>query len=173
MRILVDVRRRATFFAAVACTLFIPTVYDATDPLIGGRNHIGLVFVIAMLISFWQFHTATVLAIFTDRVRRRHHLVRGRWAVAVAATAVVVGFRSSHVDATNHLLPPAHANQPGMQLFLWAGSGFIIWVCGEPAANHLRFLPKVDSPRFKAGFGCFAGGCIFMGLSLANRLTLG
>ena len=72
---------RATFFAALACTLFVPAVYNATDPLLGGRNHVGLVLVAAILISFWQFRTATVLAIFTGKnakARRRNHLVRGR-----------------------------------------------------------------------------------------------
>lgn len=124
---------RATFFAALACTLFIPAVYNAADPILGGRNHVGLVLVIAIIVIFWQFHTATVLAAVRDQVRRRHHLMRGRVAIAVAGTCVVAGFFASRVDVTDQNLPLAYSNQTGMQVFLWMGSAFIIWVCADAA----------------------------------------
>ena len=57
---------RATFFAALACTLFIPTVYTAADPLLGGHNRIGLLLVLTIIAGFWQFHTATILAVSTN-----------------------------------------------------------------------------------------------------------
>lgn len=164
---------RATFFAALACTLFIPAVYNATDPILGGHNHVGLALVIAIMVSFWQFHTATVLAAVSGQVRRRHHLVRGRLAIALAGMCVVAGFLTSRVDVTNQNLPLAYVDQLGMQLFLWMGSAFIIWVCADAALTCLRFLPRMRSGTFKSGFGCFAAGCIFMALALGNRLLLG
>lgn len=164
---------RATFFAALACTLFVPAVYNAADPILGGRNHVGLVLVIAIMVSFWQFHTATVLAAVSSQVRRRHHLMRGRVAIAVAGTCVIAGFFTSRVDVTNQNLPLAYGNQPGMQVFLWTGSAFIIWVCADAALTCLRSLPKMRSRTFKSGFGCFAVGCIFMALALGNGLALG
>ncbi|NVN00047.1 hypothetical protein [Arthrobacter sp. SDTb3-6] len=164
---------RATFFAAVACTLFIPAVYIAADPLLGGHNHVGLLLITAILAGFWQFHTATVLAAITNNARRRRHLGRGRLAAAVAGACVIAGFAASRVDATNQNLPLAYGNQPGMQLFLWAGSAFIIWVCADVALTCLKFLPRMRSRTFKSGVGAFAAGCTLMALALGNRLALG
>lgn len=164
---------RATFFAAIACTLFIPEVYANTDPLLGGRNHVGLVLIIAIMAGFWQFHTATVLATFIDDVRRRHHLKRGRLAAIVAGTCVVYGFSVSHVEVTNQNLPLVYGNQPGMQLFLWTGSAFIIWVCSDVALNCFRFLPELRGRSFRSGVSCFAAGCLLMAMALGNRLALG
>ncbi|MFQ4149724.1 hypothetical protein AAGW05_13680 [Arthrobacter sp. LAPM80] len=153
--------------------MFIPAVYTAADPLLGGRNHAGLLLVIAILAGFWQFHTATVWASFSDEVRRRSHLMRGRLAFAVASTCVIAGFLTSRVEVTNQNLPLAYGNQPGMQLFLWAGSAFIILVCVDITATCLKFLPELRSGTFKSGVGCFAAGCGFMTLALGNRLALG
>lgn len=164
---------RATFFAAIACTLFIPSVYAATDPLLGGHNHVGLVLILAILAGFWQFHTAMVLAVFDDEVRRRHLLRWGRLASAVAGTCVVAGFSLSKVDVTNRNLPLAYGDQPGMQLFLWTGSAFIIGVCVSVARTSLQFFPQMRSRTFQSGVGCFAIGCVFMVVALANRLALG
>lgn len=164
---------RATFFAALACTLFIPAVYMAIDPFLGGRNRVGLLLVLTIIAGFWQFHTAMILAVFTDKERRRHHLMRGRLGSAVASACVVIGFSTSHVEVTNQNLPIAYGSQPGMQLFLWVGSAFIIWVCADIALNCLRFLPKMVGKSFKSGVICFAAGCILMALALGNRLALG
>ncbi|MCU6479811.1 hypothetical protein [Arthrobacter sp. A2-55] len=164
---------RATFFAAVACTLFIPAVYNAADPFLGGHNHVGLALIAAIMAGFWQFHSATVLAALTDQARRRRHLRRGRLAAAAAGACVVAGFATSRVDTTNQNLPLAYGTQPGMQLFLWAGSAFIIWVCADVALTCLRFLPRMRSRTFKSGVGAFAAGCILMALALGNRLALG
>lgn len=163
---------RATFFAALACTLFIPDVYIAVDPLLGGHNRVGLLLVLTIIIGFWQFHTATLLAVFPDQARRRRHLMRGRLGAAVASLCVVIGFSTSDVEVTNQNLPIAYGNQSGMQLFLWVGSAFIIWVCADVALNGLRFLPKMRGRSFKSGVSCFAVGCILMALALANRLVL-
>ncbi|MDD0856765.1 hypothetical protein NHF46_01000 [Arthrobacter alpinus] len=164
---------RATLFAAIACTLFIPSVYAATDPILGGHNRVGLVLVLAILAGFWQFHTAMVLAAFNNEVRRRRLLRWGRLAAAVAGMCVVAGFLLSKVDVTNRNLPLAYGDQPGMQLFLWTGSAFIIGVCVSVARTSLRFFPEMSSRTFQSGIGCFATGCIFMVLALANRLALG
>lgn len=164
---------RATFFAAVACTLFIPVVYNAVDPIIGGHNHVGLVLIVAIMAGFWQFHTSLVLATFADDLRRRHHLMQGRLAVAVAGSCVVAGFVGSRVDVTNQNLPLAYGNQAGMQLFLWMGSAFIIWVCTDVALNSFRFLPGMHGRSFRSGVACFAAGCLFMAMALGNRLAVG
>lgn len=164
---------RATFFAALACTLFIPAVYTATDPLLGGRNHVGLVLVVAVMAGFWQFHTATIFAAISNALRRRRHLLLGRLAFAVAGSCVVAGFLLSHVEVTNQNLPLAYGNQPGMQLFLWMGSAFIIWVCADVVLTCLRFLPQMRNGTFKSGYECFAVGCILMALALGNGLALG
>ncbi len=164
---------RATFFAALACTLFIPAVYNTVDPLLGGHNRVGLLLVLTIIAGFWQFHTAMILAVFTDKERRRHHLVRGRLGSAVASACVVVGFFVSRVEETNQNLPIAYGNQPGMQLFLWVGSAFIIWVCADIALNCLKFLPKMLGKPFKSGVICFAAGCTLMALALGSRLALG
>lgn len=91
---------RATFFAALACTLFIPANCNAVDPLPGGNNHVGLLLVLTIIASFCPFHAATIPAIFTDQARRRHHLKRGRLASAVAGTCVS-GIFGSHVQVTD------------------------------------------------------------------------
>ena len=164
---------RGAFFAAVACTLFVPAIYNAADPFLGGKNHVGLVIIIAVLAGFWQFRTATVLAAISDEARRRRLLKFGRIAVAVAGTCVVVGFFSSHLEVTNQNLPLAYGNQPGMQLFLWTGSAFIIWVCTDIATACLRFLPKMGRRTLRSGFGCVAAGSFFMAMALGSYLALG
>lgn len=164
---------RGAFFAAVACTLFVPAIYNAADPFLGGKNHVGLVLIIAVLAGFWQFHTATVLAAISDEARRRRLLKFGRIAVAVAGTCVVVGFLSSHLEVANQNLPLAYGNQPGMQLFLWTGSAFIIWVCTDIATACLRFLPKMERRTLRSGFGCVAAGSFFMAMALGSYPALG
>ena len=91
----------------------------------------------------------------------------------MACASVVIGFSMSNVEVTNQNLPIAYGNQPGMRLFLWVGSAFIIWVCADVALNCLRFLPKMRGRSFKSGVVCFAAGCILMALALGNRLALG
>lgn len=164
---------RAIFLASVALTLFIPAVYNSVDPVFGGHNRVGLLLVLAIMAGSWQFHTAMVLATFTDEVRRRRHLMRGRLAAAVAATCVVTGFSVSHVEITNQYLPLVYANQPGMQIFMWMASAFIIWVCVDVVQNCLRFIPKMHGLSSKSGVACFAIGCIFTTLALGNCLAIG
>ncbi|MBW4095414.1 MAG: hypothetical protein HIU81_08565, partial [Acidobacteria bacterium] len=135
--------------------------------------HIGLVLLAAIMIGFWQFHVATIVAAIPDERRRRHHLTRARAAIAVAGIAVVLGFVSSNVPVTSHDLPLVYGNQPGMQVFIWAGSAFIIWVCTDAAVTFFRFLPALKSQSFKAGVTCFAFGCMSMVIALGNRLALG
>jgi len=48
---------------------------------------------------------------------------RGGWA------GWPLTFSVSRVGVTNQNLPLAYGDQAGMQLFLWSGSAFIIWVC--------------------------------------------
>lgn len=66
---------RATILAAIACTLYIPAFYYGVDPLLGGHNRVGLATLLSLLLGFWQFRTAILLAAVADvDVRRRHHL---------------------------------------------------------------------------------------------------
>lgn len=163
----------ATFLAAVALTLFTPAVYAAVDPILGGNNRVGLLLVLAIMAASWQFHTATILATSNDAARRRRHLMRGRLAAALAGICVVTGFFVSHVEVTNQYLPLAYADQTGMQLFMWAASAFIIWVCTDIVLSCMRYLPKMCGRSFKSGVVCFAVGCIFTALALGSCLAIG
>lgn len=53
---------RATILAAVAWTLYVPAVYYGVNPLLGGRNRVGPVTLVSLLLGFWQFRTAIALA---------------------------------------------------------------------------------------------------------------
>src|SRR6478672_5619356 len=71
---------RATILAAIACTLYVPAVYCTVDPWLGGHNRVGLVTLLSLLLGFWQFRTAILLAAVTDTEVRRRQLALGRLA---------------------------------------------------------------------------------------------
>ncbi|AIX99903.1 hypothetical protein ART_0305 [Arthrobacter sp. PAMC 25486] len=52
--------------------------------------------------------------------------MRGRLTAAVTGTCVVTGISVSHVEVTNQNLPLVYGDQPGMYLFPWMGTAFII-----------------------------------------------
>jgi hypothetical protein len=164
---------RATVFAAAACTLYVPNVYNTVDPLLGGHNHVGLATLLLLLLGFWQFRTAIVLAIVADNERRRRRLLLGRAAIAAAGLAVSAGFFASRVDRTDQTLPLAYGDQPGMQLFLWTGSAFIIWVCVDIVMVCRRHRPTMKTSSFRAAFMLIGIGCTWFCLVLANRLLAG
>lgn len=164
---------RATVFAAAACTLYVPNVYNAVDPLLGGHNHVGLATLLLLLLGFWQFRTAIVLAVVADNERRRRRLLLGRAAIAGAGLAVSAGFFASRVDRTDQTLPLAYGDQPGMQLFLWTGSAFIIWVCVDIVMVCHRHRPTMKTSSFRAAFMLIGIGCALFCLVLANRLLAG
>lgn len=163
-----DARRgsvfRATILAAIACTLYIPGIYYGTDPLLGGRNRVGLIMLVLLLLGFWQFRTAILLAVVADERRRRHQLAGG---------VVVVSFLTSHVESTDRNLSLTYGDQPGMEVFLRAGSAFIIWVCCDIARVCWRNIPGMQSPAFKTGFVLIGIGCLAFCLVLLDRLLYG
>lgn len=164
---------RATILAAIACTLYVPAVYYTVDPVLGGHNRVGLVTLLSLLLGFWQFRTAILLAAVTDTEVRRRQLVLGRFAAAAVCTTVTAGFLASRVDGTDPNLPLTYADQPGMAVFLWTGSAFIMWVCLDIARVCRSNVPHMHAPAFRSAFSLIAGGCVLFALVLLDRLIYG
>ncbi|MDQ0769508.1 hypothetical protein QF031_002257 [Pseudarthrobacter defluvii] len=164
---------RATILAAIACTLYVPAVYYWGDPLLGGRNRIGLVTLLSLLLGFWQFRTAMLLAAVPDAGVRRRQLALGRWVTFAACTAVTAGFLGSRVDTTDPNLPLRYGDQPGMAVFLWTGSAFIMWVCLDIAWACRSHIPRMGAKVFRSAFTLIAGGCVLFALVLLDRLLYG
>ncbi|WP_434619840.1 hypothetical protein [Arthrobacter sp. A5] len=95
--------------------------------------------------------TGILLAVVADERWRRHQLAVGRAAIVLAGVTVVVTFLTSRVDATDRNLPLTYGDQPGMEVFLWAGSAFIIWVCCDIARVCWLNIPGIHSPPLKPG----------------------
>lgn len=164
---------RATILAAIACTLYIPAVYYAVDPLLGGRNHVGLATLLSLLLGFWQFRTAILLAAVDDLEVRRWQLAFGRWAAVIACSAVTAGFLGSRTPVTDPNLPISYGDQPGMAAFLWTGSAFIMWICLDIARVCHKNLPNMRGSAFRSAFALIAIGCILFALVLLDRLLYG
>jgi|GEM_PF-7057066 len=164
---------RATILAAVACTLYVPVVYYNADPLLGGRNRVGLITLVSLLLGFWQFRTAILLAAILDVETRRRQLAIGRWAAALACAAVTGGFLASRVDVTDPNLPLTYGDQPGMALFLWTGSAFIVWICVDIARVCRRNIPQMHARIFRSAFALIAIGCFLFALMLLDRVLYG
>ncbi len=164
---------RATILAAVACTLYIPVVYYSVDPLLGGRNRVGLVTLLSLLLGFWQFRTAILLAAVPDVHVRRRQLAFGRWVAGFACSAVTVAFLTSRVEVTDPNLPLTYGDQLGMAVFLWTGSAFIMWICVDIARVCRRNLPQMHAQVFRSAFALIAGGCFLFALMLLDRVLYG
>ena len=164
---------RATILAAVACTLYVPVVYFSVDPLLGGQNRAGLVTLLSLLLGFWQFRTAILLAAVPDIQVRRRQLTFGRWLAALACTAVTAGFVTSRVEVTDPNLPLRYGDQPGMAVFLWTGSAFIVWICIDIARICRRNLPQMHARVFRSAFALIAVGCFLFALMLLDRVLYG
>ncbi|MFK4296630.1 hypothetical protein ABH924_001775 [Arthrobacter sp. GAS37] len=164
---------RATILAAIACTLYIPAVYYGVDPLLGGRNHVGLATLLSLLLGFWQFRTAILLAAVEDIEVRRRQLAFGRWAAVIACSAVTTGFLTSHTPVTDPNLPLSYGDQPGMAVFLWSGSAFIMWICLDIAQVCHDNVPSMRARTFRSAFVLIAIGCILFALVLIDRLVYG
>lgn len=164
---------RATILAAVACTLYVPAVYYGVDPLLGGRNRVGLITLVALLLGFWQFRTAILLAAVADVEVQRRQLTLGRWAAGIACATVTAGFLTSRVDVTDPNLPLSYSDQPGMAVFLWTGSAFIMWICLDIARVCHGNVPHMHTPAFRSAFTLIAVGCILFALVLLDRLLYG
>ncbi|MGO4586807.1 hypothetical protein AB4Z38_23450 [Arthrobacter sp. 2RAF6] len=164
---------RATILAAIACTFYIPAVYYGVDPLLGGRNHVGLATLLSLLLGFWQFRTAILLAAVEDTEVRRRQLTFGRWVAVIACSAVTGGFLTSRTPITDPNLPLSYGDQPGMALFLWSGSSFIMWICLDIARVCHNNVPSMRARAFRSAFVLIAIGCILFALVLVDRLVYG
>jgi hypothetical protein len=164
---------RATILAAVACTLYIPAVYYRVDPLLGGHNRVGLVTLLSLLLGFWQFRTAILLAAVSDEEVRRRQLTLGRLATGAACTTVTAGFLVSRVEITDPNLPLTYGDQPGMAIFLWSVSAFIMWICVDIAKVCRGNVPHMHAPAFRSAFTLIAIGCVLFALVLLDRLLYG
>ncbi|GAA5194036.1 hypothetical protein GCM10023346_20530 [Arthrobacter gyeryongensis] len=164
---------RATILAAIACTLYIPAVYYGVDPVLGGRNRAGLATLLSLLLGFWQFRTAILLAAVDDVEARRRQLAFGRWAAVIACSAVTAGFLASRTPVTDPNLPLSYGDQRGMAVFLWTGSAFIMWICLDIARVCHKNLPKMRGTAFRSAFSLIAIGCILFALVLLDRLLYG
>ncbi|WP_437773434.1 hypothetical protein [Arthrobacter sp. KNU40] len=143
---------RATILAAVACTLYFPAVYYAADPLLGGHNHVGLATLLSLLLGFWQFRTAILLAAVADVGVRRRQLALGRWTAVAACSAATAGFLTNRVDTTDPNLPLSYGDQPGIAVFLWTGSAFIMWIYLDIARVCHNNIPLMQAPAFRSAF---------------------
>ncbi|OOP60383.1 hypothetical protein BMF89_16730 [Arthrobacter sp. SRS-W-1-2016] len=164
---------RATILAAIACTLYIPAVYYGVDAMLGGRNRVGLATLVSLLLGFWQFRTAILLAAVDDVEARRRQLAFGRWAAVIACSAVTAGFLASRTPLTDTNLPLSYGDQPGMAVFLWTGSAFIMWICLDIARVCHKNLPNMRGRAFRSAFALIAIGCILFALVLLDRLFYG
>lgn len=164
---------RATILAAFACTLYVPAVYYGIDPFLGGQNRVGLATLLSLLLGFWQFRTAILLAAVADIEVRRRQLTLGRWAAGAACTAVAAGFLTSRVPVTDPNLPLTYGDQPGMAVFLWTGSAFIMWICVDIARVCRSHVPHMSTPAFRSAFTLIAVGCVLFALVLLDRLLYG
>ena len=164
---------RATILAAIACTLYVPAVYYSVDPLLGGHNRVGLATLLSLLLGFWQFRTAILLAAVTDTDVRRRQVALGRFTAAAVCSTVTAGFLASRVDDTDPNLPLTYADQPGMAIFLWTGSAFIMWVCLDIALVCRSNVPHMQAPAFRSAFTLIAAGCVLFALVLLDRLIYG
>jgi hypothetical protein len=164
---------RATILAAIACTLYVPAVYYGVDPVLGGRNRVGLATLLSLILGFWQFRTAILHAAVADMELRRRKVTLGRWATGAACAAVTAGFLMSRVDVTDPNLPLAYGDQPGMAVFLWTGSAFIMWICLDIARVCRSNVPRMQASEFRSAFTLIAVGCVLFALVLLDRLLYG
>ncbi|NVM96130.1 MAB_1171c family putative transporter [Arthrobacter wenxiniae] len=163
----------AVFFAAVACTLYIPAVYSAVDAVLGGHNLTKLATLIAVMLGFWQFRTSILVAVSTDPRSCRRKVAIGRWVMATTGATAVVGFLASNPGVTNANLQPAYAGEPGMKLFLLSGSAFLVWACMDLMVTCLRSLRHLRSTSFRVGFLLIAVGCAASTLAITDRVLYG
>ncbi|NVM97757.1 MAB_1171c family putative transporter [Arthrobacter sp. SDTb3-6] len=163
----------AAFFAAIACTFYVPQIYLAVDAFLGGRNVVKLATLISLMLGFWQFRSAILIAISTDARRCQHRLVVGHWAVIIASGTAISGFLASDPGATSPNLQLAYADEPGMKIFLVSGSIFLVWAGFDLMMACLRALPHLRSAAFRVGFLLIALGCAASCLAISDRVIYG
>ncbi|PYI65721.1 hypothetical protein CVV68_16900 [Arthrobacter livingstonensis] len=163
----------AAFCAAVACTLYSPNVYLVVDAVLGGHNLAKLATLITLMLGFWQFRSAVVVAVSTDQARCRRRLALGRWVLALTGIFAVLGFLFSRPVTTSANLQVAYADEPGMKLFLLSGSSFLVWAGLDLMVTCMRAWRHMHSRAFRAGFLVIAIGCAASCLAITDRVLYG
>lgn len=163
---------RTTLFAAIACTLYVLGTFNALDPVLGGHNREKLPILVFLILGFWQFRNAILLAIVPESSRRLTQLVVGRLAVIAAIGTVTTGFFLSPFDSEPDV-PLSYSDHPGMMVFLWAGAAFLLWICADIARVCHQHVPAMHSPIFRCGFRLMGLGCAVFCIALLGRLLFG
>lgn len=163
----------AALFAAAACTLYIPALYADADSVLGGHNMAKLITLVALMLGFWQFRSAIVVAVATDERRCWRRLVMGRFAVFISGSIAISGFMVSHPGPTSANLQHVYADEPGMKLFLVSGSAFLFWVSADLMVVCLKSWRHLRSPAFRIGFLLVGLGCAAACLAVADRVLYG
>lgn len=77
------------------------------------------------------------------------------------------------MDVTDPNLPLTYGDQPGMAVFLWTGSAFIMWICLDIARVCRSNVPHMHAPAFRSAFVLIAIGCVLFAMVLLDRLLYG
>lgn len=163
----------AALFAAVGCTLYAPSIYIAFDTALGGRNTAKLAAMMAVMLGFWQFRSAILVAVSSSAQLLERRLIIGRCAIAVASVSAIVGFALSNPGSTNTNLQLAYSDEPGMKVFLFSGAVFLVWAGLDLMLVCLRALRHLHSATFRLGFLLIALGCAASCLAIIARVLYG
>lgn len=163
----------AALCAAVACTLYAPNIYVIVDAALGSHNKAKLATLLALMLGFWQFRSAILIAVSTDAQRLDQRLAIGRWAIAVTGVSAIVGFALSNPGTTSTNLQLAYADEPGMKVFLLSGSTFLVWAGADLMLVCLRTWRHLRSPEFRVGFLLIALGCAASCIAITARVLYG
>lgn len=104
-----------TVFWAVGCTLYVSSVYDWVDPLLGGRNVTNLIWRSSVICSVWILTVMAVRA--THRASKAPRQERQVAALFTSALGIQAGifFSNTWVEIDTNL--NEYAGTPGRELF--------------------------------------------------------
>lgn len=163
----------AAIFAALGCTLYAPSIYIAVDTALGGRNAAKLAAMLAVMLGFWQFRSAILVAVSTDTQLLERRLMMGRCAIAITGVSAIVGFALSNPGSTSTNLQLAYSDEPGLKVFLISGSAFLVWAGWDLMLICLNALRHLHSAAFRLGFLLIALGCAASCLAISARVLYG
>lgn len=163
----------AALFAAVGCTLYAPSIYVAVDAALGGRNTAKLAAMMAVMLGFWQFRSAILVAVSIDAQLLERRLFIGRCAIAVTGVTAIIGFAISNPGITNTNLQLAYPDEPGLKVFLFSGAVFLVWAGMDLMLVCLNALRHLHSATFRLGFLLIALGCAASCLAISARVLYG
>lgn len=163
----------AALFAALGCTIYAPSIYIPVDTALGGRNTAKLAAMIAVMLGFWQFRSAILVAVSTDTKLLERRLTIGRCAIAVTGASAIVGFALSNPGSTSTNLQLAYPDEPGLKVFVFSGAAFLVWAGLDLMLVCLRALRHLRSAAFRVGFFLIALGCAASCLAISTRVLYG